>query len=111
MAQGRKALVTKVLKLSKDVAPTLLEIDDGKEALREEIAETGEGFTETIEGLGTVEGKVGCEAGVKGFEYVLEQAAFAKLTEARRKKLMDDGLVWLKQITQPARKPSVTVRL
>jgi hypothetical protein len=112
MAQGRRALVTKILELSKDVAPALLKIDEGKEALREEIAETGEGFTETIEGLGTVEGKVGCEREVTGFEYVLNQDAFAKLPESRRKKLIEDQeLVQLRQVVRSARKPSVTVRL
>lgn len=112
MAQGLKALCTDILQRSHKVAPDLLKIDEDKEAAREYIAETGQGFTETIEGLGTVEGKVGCEEEVKGFEYVLNQDAFAKLPEARRKKLIDEQkLVWLRQIVRPARKPSVTVRL
>lgn len=111
MAQGRRQLATTILTLQKKIAPDLLKIDECKEALRAEIQDSGEGFTEEVPGLGTVEGKAGCEAKVKGFAYIINQTAFADFPEGRREKLIADGIVSKEVLTQPARKPSVTVRL
>lgn len=111
MAQGRRQIATTILTLQKKIAPDLLKIDECKEALRGEIQETGEGFTEEVPGLGTVEGKAGSEAKLKGILPVLDASAFLTLPESRREKLLGDGLVINEEQWQPARKPSVTVRL
>lgn len=111
MAQGLEKLCEKVARKKLEIAPALLEIEEGLEALRAYISETGQGFTVVVDGVGTVEGKAGADRKLKGVLPVLKADAFLDLSEARRAKLIGDGLVEQEEQWQPARKPSVTVRL
>ena len=52
MALGRRTIAEELLKLEKKVAPDLRKIDEHKEGLRALSEESGEGFTEEVEGLG-----------------------------------------------------------
>src|SRR5258708_36645384 len=73
---GRREIATELLKLQKKIEPALLAIDGYKEQLRAISKDTGEGFTEEIEGLGSVEVKAGREAKLTGTcpELVVEAA-------------------------------------
>jgi hypothetical protein len=111
MANSRRAIATELLKLQKKLEPALLAIDGYKEQLRAWAKDTGEGFTEEVEGLGTVEVKAGREAELKGTcpELVVEEAL--KLPAGRLKKLIDSGLIKMAEVWSKKASPSVTVRL
>jgi len=113
MARNRDArvLCEKLLKLQHKIADDLLQIDDCKEALRGICEENGEGFTEEVEGLGSVEVKAGQEAKLKGILPVLKAEIFLGLTERRRDTLISEGIVAMEEQRSRATKPSVTVRL
>lgn len=111
MAQGRRALAQKLLTLQRKVADDLTAIDDCKEALRDISADTGESFTEEVEGLGAIEVKAGREAQLKGTcpELVIE--AYLKASPRKQAQLFEDGFVKIAEVWSKAARPSVTVRL
>lgn len=109
MANSRRAIAEKLLKLQSSIAREITQIDTCKEQLRE-IAESEGGFTEEIEGLGAVEVKGGTEKKFKGLVPTLHPEAFMALSEKQRGKLADQGLVTMEQDWSAARRPSVTVR-
>jgi hypothetical protein len=94
------------------IAEKLLERIDGyKEQLRGLCEASGEGFTEEVEGVGSVEVKAGTDKRFKGIVPELAAQAFLEISKARQQKLIDDKLVVMTTEYSPARKPSVTVRL
>src|SRR6266446_1352977 len=107
MANSRRAIATELLKLQKKIEPVLLAIDGYKEQLRAISKDTGEGFTEEIEGLGSVEVKAGREAKLTGTcpELVVE-AAYA-LPAGKLNKLIESGLIKMVEIWSKAARPSV----
>lgn len=111
MANSRRAIATELLKLEKKVAPALLAIDGYKEQLRAICKEEGKGFTEAVEGLGSVEVKAGRKAKLTGTcpELVVEVAL--KLPAGRLAKLIESGLIKMVEIWTKKASPSVTVRL
>jgi len=111
MAQGQRVLCEKLLKIQQKIAPDLLLIDECKDALRKIAEETGEGFTEEVQGLGTVEVKAGREAQLKGTCPEIVTEAYYALTRNRQDKLVEQGLIKIAEQWSKAAKPSVTVRL
>src|SRR5258708_36358164 len=95
---GRREIATELLKLQKKIEPTLLAIDGYKEQLRAISKDTGEGFTEEIEGLGTVEVKAGREEKLTGKrpELVIE-AAYA-LPAGRPTKRIEFRLIRMAEV-------------
>lgn len=110
-AASSKAIAKELLQLEKKIAPDLLRIDGLKEKLRELCTKTGAGFTEEIEGLGSVEVKAGKAAELKGLAPQLQVPVYLKLPEKRRKEFERQGLVIMAEQWSKASKPSVTVRL
>jgi hypothetical protein len=111
MANSRHAIAEKLLRLQAKVEPDLLAIDGLKDQLREISKESGEGFTEEVEGLGTVEVKAGREKEFKGRIPVLKPEAFLALAEGKQKKLEANQIVAWENLYTKASSPSVTVRL
>jgi hypothetical protein len=111
MALGRAAIAKRLLEIQKRIEPDLLAIDGFKEKLRELCTKAGEGFTEEVEGLGSVEVKAGTNAALKGVLPKLDPEAFLKLPSATRKGLIKSKLVIEEEQWSKATKPSVTVRL
>lgn len=107
----RSELAEQLLRREKAIAEDLRLIDEDKDALRKLSEAAGEGFKIEIEGLGTVEVKAGRAEEITGTSPQLTVAGFLALTENRRKKLIDDGLVEIVPVVKRAAKPSVTVRL
>jgi hypothetical protein len=107
----RDELAERLLRREAKIAEDLRLIDEDKDALRKLSEEAGEGFKVDIAGLGTVEVKAGRAAEITGTSPQLIVAAFLALTEGRRKKLEDDGLVEIVDVVKKAARPSVTVRL
>lgn len=107
----RHEIVERLLRRETEVAETLRLIDEDKDALRKLSEDAGEGFKIEVEGLGLVEVKAGRAAEITGTSPQLVVAAFLKLTEARRRKLEEDGLVEIVDVVKKAARPSVTVRL
>jgi hypothetical protein len=107
----RRLIAERLLRLEKKVADDLLKIDEEKDALRALSEEAKAGFNIEIAGLGTVEVKAGRAAEVTGTSPQLVVAAFLNLTEGRKKKLVEDGLVEIVDVVKKGAKPSVTVRL
>src|ERR1043166_3522032 len=91
MAFNRRAVCERILKLTRRIAPDVDAIADDKEKLRKDVEDTGQGFTEEIPGLGSVEVKAGCKGGLKGILPVLVPDEFLKLTGGRRKALVEIG--------------------
>jgi hypothetical protein len=107
----RRELCEEVLKLTRKIAPDVDTIEARKEQLRGISEETGEGFSEELEKLGTVEVTAAKAKRFKGIVPTLIPEAFVALPEARQKTLIADGLVeMVNEYTREA-KPSVTVRL
>src|SRR5258708_34803684 len=90
---GRREIATELLKLQKKIEPALLAIDGYKEQLRAISKDAGEGFTEEVEGLGTVEVKAGREAKLTGTCPELVVQAALTLPAGRVNKPIDSGLV------------------
>lgn len=111
MAQGREENCRKLLATTKKIADDIQTIEDCKEAARIDAQEHKEGYTVKVDGLGEVEVSAPAERKLKGLAHVLDQETYLDLSESRRKKLIADGLVIEEREYQPARKPSVTVRL
>jgi len=111
MANSRRAIATELLKLQKKIEPVLLAIDAYKEQLRAISKDTGEGFTEEIEGLGSVEVKAGREAKLTGTCPELVVEAALAMPAGRLKKLIDSGLIKMAEVWSKKASPSVTVRL
>jgi hypothetical protein len=109
--QKRNELAEQLLRREQKIAEDLRLIDEDKDALRALSEKAGNGFKIEIAGLGTVEVKAGRKAEVTGTSPQLIVATFLKLTEGRRKKLVEDGLVEIVDVVKRAAKPSVTVRL
>jgi serine kinase of HPr protein (carbohydrate metabolism regulator) len=101
----------RILRTQRKIADDLQLIEDDKEALRASAAERKEGFTFEIDGLGQVEVKAPREAELTGTAPQIIVAAYLKLGEAKRKKLVDDGIVEIIEVWKKAAKPSVTVRI
>ena len=111
MANSRRAIAEELLKLQKKIEPALLKIDGYKEQLRDISKEIGEGFTEEIEGLGSVEVKAGREAKLTGTRPELVIEAALALPAGRLNKLIESGLIKMAEIWSKKASPSVTVRL
>ena len=111
IARKRRAIAERLLSLEKEVAERLRLIDEAKDELRALSLEAGEGFEIEIEDLGTVQVKAGREKELTGTRPELVVATFLALTEARRKKLVEDGIVEIVKVWKAGAKPSVTVRL
>jgi hypothetical protein len=69
------------------------------------------GFIEPIVGKGVVEVKAGHAKEFKGLLPELKAEAFLALSEGRKQKLTQDGLVVMTEQWSSAARPSVTVRL
>src|SRR5258708_4549120 len=95
---GRREIATELLKLQKKIGPALLAIDGYEEQLRAISKDTGEGFTEEIEGLGSVEVKAGREEKCIGSrpELVVEEAR--ALPPSRLQKLIESGLIKMAEV-------------
>ncbi len=111
MANSRRAIALELLKLQKQIEPALLAIDGYKEQLRTISKDTGEGFTEEIEGLGTVEVKAGREAKLTGTCPELVVEAAVALPAGRLNKLIESGLIKMVEVWSKKASPSVTARL
>lgn len=107
----RDELAARLLSREAKIAEDLRLIDEDKDALRALSEKAGAGFKIEIVGLGTVEVKAGREEEVTGTSPQLIVAGFLKLTDGRRNKLVEDGLVEIVDVVKRAAKPSVTVRL
>lgn len=105
------AAAERLLKLQHKIARDLLAIDGEKDALRQICETAGTGYTIEVGELGTVELKAGREAEVTGTSPQLIVAAFLGLSEARRNRLVYEGVVEIVDVVKKAAKPSVTVRL
>src|SRR5258707_1448052 len=108
---GRREIATELLKLQKKIEPALLAIDGYKEQLRAISENTGKGFKEEIEGLGSVEVKAGREAKLTGTcPQLVVEAAYA-LPAGRLNKLIESGLIKIPEGWSKKASPSETVRL
>jgi hypothetical protein len=108
---GRREIATELLKLEKKIAPALLAIDGLKDQLRAISKDAGEGFTEEIEGLGSVEVKAGREAKLTGTCPELVVEAALALPAGRLNRLIESGLIRMAEVWSKKASPSVTVRL
>jgi hypothetical protein len=95
--------------LQHKIGPDLIE--DCKEALRGISEQRKEGFTEEVEGLGSVEVKAGREAECKGESPRLNIQKFLELDMPEKRRLLQRELVLMEQTWSKAARPSVTVRL
>lgn len=111
MANSRSAIAKVLLETQRRISADLLRIDGLKEQLRDLCEKDGAGFTEEVEGLGSVEVKAGAPAKLRGILPELDPEAFLALPESRRAKMIGDGLVEMAEQWSKASKPSVTVRL
>jgi phosphoglycolate phosphatase-like HAD superfamily hydrolase len=107
----RDEIAERLLRREKKIAEDLRLIDEDKDALRALSDKAGEGFTVEIKDLGTVAVTGRREKELTGTSPQLVIAHYLGLTEARRKKLVADGLVEIVEVWKKAAKPSVTVRL
>jgi hypothetical protein len=110
MAINRRAICERILKLTRGIAGDVDAIADAKEKLRKDVEDTGQGFTEEVPGLGSVEVKAGCKGGLKGILPVLVPDAFLDLTDGRRKALIEGGIVVMEEQRSKDTRPAVTVR-
>lgn len=101
-----------ILTRSRKIAPDVIAIEAGKKVLREISKDSGEGFTEDHGANGVVEVKAGRKGGeFKAIVPTLKAKAFLALSEARREKLIEDGVVEMVTEYTKEASPSVTVRL
>src|SRR5258708_40316355 len=107
---NRQALAQQLVELQTEIEPTLGKIDAIKEDLRPIAEEDGQGFTEEVDG-GKVEVRPGREKEFKGLLPTLDAQVWLGLSEGRRQKLTQDGLVTMIEQWSPGARPSVTVRL
>lgn len=88
-----------------------LAIDDLKTRLRE-LGQAGrDGFKEDFPGRGLVVVTNGSAAKFKGIFPVLDAAAFLKLPDKQRERLLADKIVAMEHQFSEARRPSVSVKL
>lgn len=107
----RDEIAERLLRREKKIADDLRLIDEDKDALRKLSEAAGKGFKVEIEGLGLVEVKAGRAEEVTGTQPQLVVAAFLGMTDRRRDKLVEDGLIEIVPVVKKAAKASVTVRL
>jgi hypothetical protein len=105
----RREIAAELLTLQKKIEPILLQIDDYKERLRDIVKDTGAGFTEEIEGLGSVEVKAGREAKLTGTCPELVVEAALAMPAGRLKRLIESGLIKMVEVWSKKASPSVTV--
>lgn len=111
MAKSRRAIAEELLDLHVAHADLFAKIDDLKEKLRQFSVEAGAGYKEQFGGAGEVSVSSPSVAKLRGILPKLKAEAFLGLTEARRDKLIADGIVEMAQEWTKDRAPSVTVRL
>jgi len=97
-ADHRHTIAFLLLKLEKKIAADLLKIDDCKERLRAISKETGEGFTEEVEGLGSVEVRAGRKAKLTGTCPELVVEAALAMPAGKLTKLIDSGLIKMVEV-------------
>lgn len=111
MAKSRRAIAEELLDLHIEHADVFAQIDGLKEQLRKLSLADNAGFKEKVDGKGEVQVSAPSVAKLKGIMPTLKPERFLELTEARRDKLVADGLVEMKEQWTSDRAPSVTVRL
>ena len=111
MGKSRRAIAEELLDLHVEHTDLFAKIDDLKEKLRAFSVDAGEGFKEKVAGKGEVSVSAASVAKLKGIMPKLKPEAFLELTQARRDKLIADGIVELAEEWTKDRAPSVTVRL
>ena len=111
MADNRHALAENVLRVARKMQPDVDSLEADKAKLRAISAQSGEGFTETVEKLGEVEVKAGQDKKFKALVPVLDPDKFLDLASGQQEKLIKDGVVAMERQYSKETKPSVTVRL
>lgn len=89
----RRELATELLALHRKHHETFARIDDLKGALRKAATEAGANFKEEFAGKGVVKVAGAKDGAFKGILPEIVPETFLELPEAKRKKLIDDGLV------------------
>jgi hypothetical protein len=105
------AIARLLLKLQHKIAADLTKIEDCKEALRGISEERKAGFTEEVEGLGSVEVKAGREAKCKGESPRLNIQKYLALEMSEKRRLLQREVIFMEQSWSKAARLSVTVRL
>jgi hypothetical protein len=111
MAKSRRAIAEELLDLHIEHADVFAKIDTLKEKLRELSIADSAGFKEKVDGKGEVSVSAPSVAKLKGIMPALKPEVFLELGQARRDKLVADGLVEMREEWTKERAPSVTVRL
>lgn len=107
----RQEIAERLVRREAEVAELLRLIAEDKDELRALSIKAGEGFALEVKGLGSVEVRAGRAKELTGTSPELVVSAYLALTEGRRKKLVEDGLVKIVEVWKSAAKPTVTVRL
>jgi hypothetical protein len=111
LAKQRRTVAERLLRRETEVAETLRLIDEDKDALRALSGQAGEGFAIEVKGLGTVTVTARRKKELTGTSPELVVAAYLGLSEARQKKLVEDGIVAIVKVYKAGAKPSVKVTL
>lgn len=101
-----------LLELQLSIAPTVAEMDQLENELRDIVAAGGGvGFTREVKGLGTVKTSAAVERKQTGTREVLVQSAWHQLKPRMQAQLRKLGVVITENMFSNARKVSVTVKL
>jgi len=111
MAKSRRATAEELLDHLVEHAAIFAKVETLKDKLRDFAIADGSGFKEAFDGKGEVSTTKASIRRLKGIMPTLKAERFLTLAEAKREKLIADGIVEMLEQWTEDRKPSVTVRL
>lgn len=108
---GRRALVEELVGYEHKHQAMFARIDEIKAALRKLATDAGENFQELVAGKGRVNVSAGHDGKFKGTFPVVQEKTYFELSDARRKKLDEDGIIKMTQTYSGPYPGSVSVKL
>jgi len=102
LPNDRRALAEELLGLHRKHGDVFARMEDLKRALRESATAAGENFKEEFAGEGVVKVAGRKDGKFKGIVPTIDQRAFIALSEAKRNKLIESGVITMvNEFTQP----------